>query len=810
MIAVRFSPEDVEILAGILEEAPDYLSNIEEQILALEKGQEKELLDSIFRSFHSLKGIAGFVNLVPIVEVCHRAEDLIKELKSGKRTKSPALIDALLEAADFVDRVLHRLREAMAGYSGGVLEVDFEDLGERDVLAKIEQIPPEEQKTEEAEEPLPVIDRAFAEETLHDFLAELEDNLVQAEETLLALEHSPESETVSTLMRAFHSMKGGARLVLSLAPQETQERLLRAIEEIAHRLEDYFQEIREGKVTITAEVCEEAYRGIDLVRELSRLLKTGASGAPWEAVNAFLRPQREQRSEEVRTQTESGTGALEAFGNIMEQFLELLDDKLCSPSLVGEELQRLAEVVQRGLVRLGRENDVPLVEEVLKKSQEGDTEALKNLREQLARLFEDIQAAKDSTCREEAAQQTSLARTPLQQGTAHTVRVDSEKLERMLNLVGELLALKNATRSFVKQMERDSSPLLPEAKNIASGLERLSADFQSMVFSLRMVPIGELFSRYRRTVRDLAKSLGKKVTLLIEGGETELDRTVIEKLSDPLTHLVRNAVDHGIEPPEEREHLGKPPEGTIILRAYYRGAYTFVEVEDDGRGVDVQAVRVKAVDRGLVSSDEVLRLSDEEVLSFLFLPGFSTARVVSDVSGRGVGMDVVKTNIESMGGQVGIESVPQRGTRIWMRIPLSLLVVRGLMVRIAHERYILPLEFVRETVKVPPERVREYFNGRFVEVRGEILPLVVAEEVLFDTRVDLRGKGFDFNLVPLVVLGGEGETCAVAVDAFLEEGEYLMKAVPEYMRGNGVVSGVTIMGDGSIVVILNPPQLVQW
>ncbi|MBC7216724.1 MAG: Hpt domain-containing protein, partial [Candidatus Caldatribacterium sp.] len=364
---MRFSPEDVEILMGVLEEAPDYLSNLEEQILALEKSQEEELLNSIFRSFHSLKGIAGFASLTPIVEVCHQAEDLIKELKSGKRAKSSALIDALLRAADFVKQVLDCLRNATAGYSGGTLEVDVEGLGEKEVLAEIERA-----TQEKPGESSPVIDQAFAEETFHDFLAELEENLTHAEEALLALEHSPESEKVDAVMRAFHSIKGGARLILSLAPQDAQAKLLRSIEETAHRLEDRFQEVREGKAAVTEEICDEAYRGLDLLRELSRLLKAGESSTPEETIHAPLGLQGEQRPAEKQARTEPRSGTFEAFCNIMEQFLEFLEDKLHSPSLVEGELQRLAEAVQKGLVRLGREESIPLVMAVLEKSREND------------------------------------------------------------------------------------------------------------------------------------------------------------------------------------------------------------------------------------------------------------------------------------------------------------------------------------------------------------------------------------------------------------------------------------------------------
>lgn len=800
-----FSPEDTEVLAGILEEAPDYLSGLEERILALEKERSEELLDSLFRTFHSLKGIAGFANLTPVVTVCHRAEDLVKELKSGKEFPMPTVVDALLNATDFVQQVLERIRKALETYSGGTLEITFTDFNEQGVVAKVESIlaPGERVRkpVEESNKSSPLLDEELGKDVLRDFLGELDENLVCAEETLLRLEESPQGDEIDILMRAFHSIKGGARLILSLAPESSQVEVLRSAEKIAHHLEDLFQVVRDGKTPVDEELFRKTYQGIDLMKSFRHALETGQLQIPSEDLDVFLGVKAEQATQAEDTET------LEAFLNIAEQFLEVWDEFLSTTSQEDlEHLVRLSGTVKNGLARLGLQGAVLLLEEIMTKAGEGDISSLKEAR---GEFVEHLESLKKKERKGKKAVSGTTASPVAKSSFTHTVRVDSEKLERMLNLVGELLTLKNATRSFVKKIEQEFSEVLPEAKNITSSLERLATDFQSIVLSLRMVPVGELFSRYRRTVRDLAKSLGKAVSLVIEGGETELDRTVIERLVDPLTHLVRNAVDHGIELPEERESSGKSREGKVVLRSYYRGAYAFVEVEDDGHGINAEAIRVKAVERGLVSPEQALRMSDQEVFSFLFYPGFSTAQAVSDISGRGVGMDVVKTNVEGMGGRVSVESNPGWGTTVRMRIPLSLLVVRGLMVRIAEERYIVPLDFIRETVKVPRERIREYFNGRFVEVRGEVLPLVIAEELLLERKVDLRARNFDFDLVPLMVVMGEIGTWAIAVDTFLEEGEYLVKSVPEHMRGKGLISGVTIMGDGSVVVILNPQEFMK-
>ncbi|MEN3185122.1 MAG: Hpt domain-containing protein [Atribacterota bacterium] len=579
---MQFVPEEVEILRGILEEAPDYLSDLEERILALERGAGVELLDSLFRSFHSLKGIAGFANLTPIVTSCHRAEDLIKEMKSGRVFPVQEVVDALLGVEDFVQQILGYLGEALTTCSGGTLRVDFAQFQEERVVAKIDHILSQKRETPSKvemadQEKIAIVDEVFVKEVFRDFLAELEENLTRAEDILLLLEGEPSrGEHVDTAMRAFHSIKGGARLVLGFLPEGPQAELFRSIERVAHRLEDLFQKVRDGQAGLNETVFKETYTGIDLVKNLRQAIVNGVTSFPRGAIEVFLGMKVEKPPSEGKRAT------LEAFLNIAEQFLDVLKDFPASPSQEEkEQVVRLGEALKSGLVRLGLETHLSLVEEIAEKACEGDVSCLQGLQAEFLNFIATMKAQRE--VHEERRGQVLCSSAGVSHDAVHTVRVDREKLEKMLNLVGELLILKNATRTFIRKIAEESSVFLSEAKGIASGLERLTAEFQSMVLSLRMVPVAELFARYRRTVRDLAQSLGKNVILAVESGDTELDRTVIEKLADPLTHLVRNAVDHGIETPEEREHCGKPREGKIALRAYYRGAYAFVEVEDDGR-----------------------------------------------------------------------------------------------------------------------------------------------------------------------------------------------------------------------------------
>jgi two-component system chemotaxis sensor kinase CheA len=385
--------------------------------------------------------------------------------------------------------------------------------------------------------------------------------------------------------------------------------------------------------------------------------------------------------------------------------------------------------------------------------------------------------------------------------------VDREKVDKLLNLVGVLLTLKNSFGHLARTAEGESSRLANELRGRNAELARLVAEFQGMVLSMRMVRVETLFARYRRVVRDLSAELGKEVELAIEGGETELDRVVLEKLADPLTHIVRNAADHGIEPPQVRAAAGKPARGRVTLRAYYRGSFVFVEASDDGAGMDPDRIRAKAAERGLLTPEEALARDDGRILECVFEPGFSTADRVTSISGRGVGMEVVRTNVEAVGGRVFVSSHLGRGTTFTMRIPLSVSSIKGLRVRIGEQTYVFPLDAVEETLKIPRDAVREFPGFRLARVRGASLPLVSAREVLEGVPVDLASEAYEFDLIPVVVLRDEAGRVALAVDRMVEESEYLVKPLPEALQF-GAAIGATILGDGSLSLILNPSGMV--
>lgn len=328
-----------------------------------------------------------------------------------------------------------------------------------------------------------------------------------------------------------------------------------------------------------------------------------------------------------------------------------------------------------------------------------------------------------------------------------TIRVDINRLDKLMNLVGELVI----GRARIERLAQEAG--LKAFEEPLAHLGRISGEIQELVTKLRMVPISYVFDRFPRLVRDLCKSLGKEVRLEVEGKETELDRTVVDEIGESLVHLIRNALDHGIETPEEREAKGKKREGTVRISAYQEGNSVIVEVADDGRGIDANVVRRKAVERGLYSAEEAQALSDEDAIKLVFLPGFSTADKVSDLSGRGVGMDVVKSKVESLGGQFTVHSKLDRGTRLVIRLPLTLAIVLALLVSVGDEAYAVPLEDVEETLLVNKNDIRSVHGTPVVTVRGEILSLQSLAGLL---RAHSRLEADEFPVV-VVRVGARGE-----------------------------------------------------
>ncbi|MCU4137338.1 MAG: Chemotaxis protein histidine kinase CheA [Thermodesulfobacteria bacterium] len=378
------------------------------------------------------------------------------------------------------------------------------------------------------------------------------------------------------------------------------------------------------------------------------------------------------------------------------------------------------------------------------------------------------------------------------------IKVDVKLLDQLMNLAGELVLARNrVVQLSQKIMDEDLT-------RSVQALSMITTEMQETIMKTRMQPIGMVFNKFPRIVRDLSKALGKKVNLHLEGTETELDRSIIEAIKDPLTHLVRNAIDHGIEPSEERIKLNKPAEGVLILRAYQEGGQVIIEIEDDGRGIDVEKIRQKAVEKGFLTQEEATLASEKELLGLIFKPGFSTAETVTQLSGRGVGMDVVKTNIEKLGGSIEINTVRGKGTTVKIKIPLTLAIIPALIVTSGDYRYAIPQINLKELVNIQPEKdLLKVGNTEFYRLRGEIIPVLRLSEVL-------KSNGKDEDQKNLVILTTGEKFIGLLVDKIFASEEIVVKPLGKWFKNIPIYSGATIMGDGKLALILDVIGLSQF
>lgn len=378
---------------------------------------------------------------------------------------------------------------------------------------------------------------------------------------------------------------------------------------------------------------------------------------------------------------------------------------------------------------------------------------------------------------------------------AASIRVPSEKLDTLVNLVGELVTVQ--ARLSQTAAQRGDQHLA----HIAEEVERLTSELRDSTLNIRMMPIGSTFSKFRRLVRDLSQQLGKEVEILTEGANTELDKTVIERLNDPLVHIIRNSVDHGIESPDAREAAGKSRQGTVYLTAEHSGDSVIITIKDDGKGLDKEAIRAKAIEKKLIS--ETAELSDRELFSLIFAPGFSTAQKITGISGRGVGMDVVKQSIEALRGFIDITSQKGQGTTITIKLPLTLAIIESLMVKIGHEYFVMPLSLVEECVELTQADIEHAHGRNLANVRGALIPYIPLRERF---QLGDRNRGIQHVVVTEIA----GERIGLLVDSVIGEHQTVIKSLGKMYRDVQGISGATILGDGSVALILDVPQLVQW
>ena len=652
------------------------------------------------------------------------------------------------------------------------------------------------------------------------------------EQVLLALESGePDPETVNALFRYAHSFKGN-----SAAMGFTH------LSKFTHGLESAMEALRKEQRTLTPELATLLLQAVDMIRTLLERTRTeGDVGDPTcdsllQQINAVINGETPQPVPVPSAPTPSApvqTAPAEPPTTQGTPQYRITYQPAPTLSAEHDPLQLLSELNEYGQVIECRfREQIPPLEQLKTDACYGSWElvyetafepaivrALLELAAEGAEVrIEPVNAAPAETTQPTPAQAATPATPPSavasptaettataataaaavnaasSKGEAQSIRVSTEKIDALMNLVSEIV-IAQSMLSSAQTADTDE-----RTRAAITQMERHVRDLHERVMAIRLLPVSYLFNRFPRMVRDTAAKLGKKVNFEVEGEETELDRTLLEALSDPLTHLIRNAIDHGIELPDERRQNGKPETGTIKLSAYQSEGRIYIEVRDDGRGINTERVREKAIQLGWITEND--HPSEETLFEFLFQPGFSTAQQVSDLSGRGVGMDVVKRNVESLGGSISVQSKPSEGTRFLLRVPLTLAIMDGLGLTVADEHYIVPLTAVVEAFQYESLQHTALFDQyEMVNVRGEFIPLVRLRQFVGLPETDHDGL--------IVVLEQEGEQIALLIDGIAGQQQVVLKSLEEnFVRVHGF-AGATILGDGRVALILDVSDLIR-
>jgi two-component system chemotaxis sensor kinase CheA len=605
---------------------------------------------------------------------------------------------------------------------------------------------------------------------LLEYLAECDELLQRLDQDLVALESAPaDAAILNRVFRAFHTIKGTSGF-MGFAQ----------VVELTHHAEDVLNLLRKGERKVTQHTMNVLLGVLDQLRRMHRDL----------------------RNNNLQAYDLSGLlGQLRRILETHDQARPMLGDILVQQNVISLEEQAAA---LDEAVRTGRKLGEVLV----------DKKWVSRAQVQEALAHQGNAGRPDSAAPPGAAEgQASASRSAsAADASAQTIRVGVDKLDALINLVGELVLERNR----LLQLSRDFAHRRCAAERFEAALTQSTArlsfiteELQSAGLRTRMVPIDVTLRRFPRLVRDLAASLGREVDLVIRGEETELDKTVVEEISDPLVHLVRNALDHGIEVPEQRAKLGKPRRGRITIEAQQEGDHILVRVADDGAGIDPQRVAQIAVEKGLLPAERARSLSYREMLDLIFLPGFSTATKVSDVSGRGVGMDVVRTNLDRLNGVIQLASEPGRGTEVTLKLPLTLAILPALLVRVAQETYALPLRSVMEAVRVPAADIHRIEGTEILRLRDRILPLQRLRQVFRVADSDSSAAGAAQALLCIVVIGVGEKRIGLVVDELLGQEETVIKPLGSYLRQVPGLAGATISGDGRVRLILDPAGIAD-
>ncbi|GAA7311293.1 chemotaxis histidine kinase/response regulator CheAY2 [Helicobacter pylori] len=656
-------------------------------------------------------------------------------------------------------------------------------------------------------------------EIMEDFLIEAFEMNEQLDQDLVELEHNPEDlDLLNRIFRVAHTIKGSSSFLN-----------LNILTHLTHNMEDVLNRARKGEIKITPDIMDVVLRSIDLMKTLLVTIRDTGSDT-----NNGKENEIEEAVKQLQAITSQNLeGAKETSGtketpqkenkeeNKEEAKEENKENKAKAPTASSQENPAsdnpLADEPDLDYANMSAEEVEAEIERLLNKRQEADKERRAQKKQEAKPKQEEQPKPKQEVTPTKETPKTETPKAPKTEtkaktkadteenkapsiGVEQTVRVDVRRLDHLMNLIGELVLGKNRLIRIYSDVEEryDGEKFLEELNQVVSSISAVTTDLQLAVMKTRMQPVGKVFNKFPRMVRDLSRELGKSIELIIEGEETELDKSIVEEIGDPLIHIIRNSCDHGIEPLEERRRLNKPETGKVQLSAYNEGNHIVIKISDDGKGLDPVMLKEKAIEKGVISERDAEGMSDREAFNLIFKPGFSTAKVVSNVSGRGVGMDVVKTNIEKLNGIIEIDSEVGVGTTQKLKIPLTLAIIQALLVGVQEEYYAIPLSSVLETVRISQDEIYTVDGKSVLRLRDEVLSLVRLSDI-FKVDAILESN----SDVYVVIIGLADQKIGVIVDYLIGQEEVVIKSLGYYLKNTRGIAGATVRGDGKITLIVD-------
>ncbi|SHJ06118.1 chemotaxis protein CheA [Lutispora thermophila] len=654
------------------------------------------------------------------------------------------------------------------------------------------------------------------------FIEEAQDHLQHLNQNLLELESNPDdNDILNEIFRSAHTLKGMAGTMG-----------FDSMMNLTHNMENILDAVRKGTLSISSGILDVLFECLDFLEDsVNYISETGKENEKSieplkkkllnlmsNSINESDQPQSNDKNmDDFKFNQYDENVITQALAQGMKVYkIEVILSEGCMLKsarafVVFKTLEKYAEIFKSLPAiediedeKFDRSFKIALITNEDKEKIEKDLKNISEIQDIKIEQYKEI-ATVQNTSKTEVAATVEVSEDHDESEESHakknkvgkTVRVDINRLDNLMNLVSELIIIKTRLEGI------DSDSRDQNMSEAVEYLERITTNLHDAVMKVRMVPIERVFNRFPRMVRDLSRELNKEVNLIISGEETELDRTVIDEIGDPLIHLIRNAIDHGIESKSERENSNKDTAGNIYLRAYQDGNSVVIEVEDDGKGINIDKIKKKALDNKLITQSEADGLSDKDATELIFHPGFSTADVISDISGRGVGLDVVKTKIESLGGTVEVESYKGKGSKFIIRLPLTLAIIQALLVTVGSEKYAIPLNSIKEIISIEKDKIRDIQGQEVILYRNSVLPILRLAE-----KLDVKDYNEDENELTVVVVKKGDKFSGFIVESLIGQQEIVIKSLGKYLAGIKNIAGATILGDGQVALIVDTNSMI--